>query len=155
MLFLSVIWTWWCNRKKARSLCPSECIEHLDFNFVFCFKVKILDCQAVVGSFRFLKEELYIGPQILKDALHRKPSPVSTSAFFVSPFSEGDPVMQEGRCRIPLWGLPVHAYPAVLVVAHRCQHLIPDSDSWPVWGSFGFVDIVYLLHFFDLVAIIT
>ena len=31
--------------------------EHLDDNFVVCLEVKVTDCQTMVGSFSFLKEE--------------------------------------------------------------------------------------------------
>ena len=48
--------------------------KHLDDNFVACFKVKVTDCQAVVGSFSLIKEEQLVRPHVDESALVINPT---------------------------------------------------------------------------------
>merc|ERR1712212_332960 len=115
---------WWSafNTSCSWVIC-SIWIEHLNFNLIVCFKVEVPNCQAVVGSFSFLKEEQLVRPQVTVSALVVHPGPVLLLIWLK--FSEANPVSQETRHPgVPRRRLPVHPDPAVLVVAHRSELLI-------------------------------
>ena len=60
--------TWWgCHFILV--FASSVWINHLNDYFIVCFKVKVANGQAVVGSFSFLKEECLARSQITVSAL--------------------------------------------------------------------------------------
>ena len=104
--------TLWGVRKSAVYSGSSVRIKHLDEDPVACVEFKVTDCQTVVGSFSFLKEEQLVRPQITVSALIVYPS------RFVQAVTEANPVAQETRHPgVPRRRFPVHPDPAVLVVA--------------------------------------
>ena len=113
-------------------------IEHLDGNHVFCLVFQVTNCETVVGSFSFLKEEQLVRPQVTVSALVVHPGPV------VPRLSESNPVSQETRHPgVPRRRGPVHTDPAVLVVAHWSELLILWAGRW----SFPCISCLYRFWF--------
>ena len=102
-------------------------IKHLDDNLIMCFKVKAMNCQAVVGPFGFLKDEQPVPPQVDVSTLVVHPGPFVARGSY----SEPNPVTQETRHPgVPRRRLPVDPDPAVLVVAHRSEVLNLWTSRW-------------------------
>ena len=119
--------TWWSPHRLIPALTSSIWIEHLNGNLVRCLEFQVTNCQTVVGSFSFLKEEQLVRPQVTVGALVVHPGPVVSTAIF----SESDSVSQETRHPgVPRRRLPVHPDPAVFVVAVWSELLILWKSCW-------------------------